>query len=136
MKKVAVLGAFLAISAAAPAIAESVDNSTLVVTADTASDVIDVAYPQLASGHNLAAVDRLRDAERDPAADPSRLINLGAAYARLGRTADAAKVLRMAAASDRRYDVELADGRNMDSRTASRLALHAIENGQQFAGLR
>lgn len=87
---------------------------------------VDAAYQQLAAGQTLQAVARLRDAEKDASADPSRLINLGTAYARLGRVDDAMRVYKAAASSDERYDIELADGTVMDSHAVARLAMKRL----------
>ena len=67
--------------------------------------------------------------------DPSRLINLGTAYARLGRTADAAAAYDAAIGSPIRYDVELASGRYMDSRWAARTALANLSQGKPLLAL-
>jgi len=69
------------------------------------------------------------------ARDPSRLINLGTAYARLGRTAEAARAYDAAIGSPIRYDLELASGRYMDSRWAARTALANLEKGRPLLAL-
>jgi Tfp pilus assembly protein PilF len=88
--------------------------------------VVDAAYEQMANGNMLQVVARLRDSERDASADPSRLINLGTAYARLGRVDDAMRVYKAAATSSERYDIELADGTMMDSHAVARLAMKRL----------
>ena len=72
---------------------------------------------------------------RVDARDPSRLINLGTAYARLGRTADAAIAYRSAIDSPIRYDLELANGDFMDSRWAARTALARLDQGRPLLAL-
>src|SRR3546814_10017272 len=112
MKKILLTRAALAF--ASPAAAQSI----VVVTAQSPeSRVLPVAFAELQAGANDAAVAKLTTSDVD-ARDPSRLINLGTAYARLGRSADARTAYEAAAASPIRYDLELADGTTMDSRWA------------------
>ena len=90
--------------------------------------VLPVAFDEMRSGRTEAAIAKLQ-AEGDLSArDPSRLINLGSAYARQGRDAEAAAMFRAAIASPIRYDVELASGDYMDSRWAARIALARLES--------
>lgn len=114
-----------ALAFASPAAAQSI----VVVTAQSPdSRVLPVAFAELQAGANDAAVAKLTTSDVD-ARDPSRLINLGTAYARLGRTADARIAYEAAAASPIRYDLELADGTTMDSRWAARTALARLDQG-------
>lgn len=62
--------------------------------------------------------------------DPTVLINRAAAEARRGRVEEARRLLEIAIASQDRYDVELADGRWMDSRQVARIALSRLPNQQ------
>ena len=80
------------------------------------------------------ALDKLTHSKIDPQ-DPSRLINLGTAYARLGKTADAQTAYKAAITSDIRYDVELANGTYMDSRWAARTALANLDQGKPLLAL-
>lgn len=88
----------------------------------------DVAYAELAAGNSDAALRKLEDASADRS-DPAVLINLGTAYARQGSTDKALAALRAAVASPERYDLELADGRWMDSREVARIALANLQRG-------
>jgi Tfp pilus assembly protein PilF len=88
--------------------------------------ILPVAYEALRDGRPADAVAQLTASDAVSERDPSRLINLGTAYARLGRTSDAAAMYRAAVDSPIRYDLELADGRYMDSRWAARLALAGL----------
>src|SRR3546814_17186979 len=98
MKKILLTLAALAF--ASPAAAQSI----VVVTAQSPdSRVLPVAFAELQAGANDAAVAKLTTSDVD-ARDPSRLINLGTAYARLGRSADARTAYEAAAASPIRYD--------------------------------
>jgi Tfp pilus assembly protein PilF len=99
------------------------------------TDRIDVAYEELAQGRPEAAIKRIeanRSLERD---DPSRLINLGAAYAQLGDRSRAASYYRGALVSTVRYDVQLSDGTWLDSRRAARMGLEA-RNGETAIAVR
>lgn len=90
--------------------------------------VLPVAYETLRAGQTDAAIRHLQASSDLSPRDPSRLINLGSAYARLGQTEEAAAMFRAAADSPIRYDVELANGTYMDSRWAARMALARLES--------
>lgn len=129
MKKI--LLPLLALAFTTPAAAQSI-----VVTGseDDGLAPVSVAYEELQAGQNRMAVDKLTHSaiERD---DPSRLINLGTAYARLGQKADAQTAYEAAIASPIRYDVELAGGTYMDSRWAARTALANLNQGKPLLAL-
>lgn len=86
------------------------------------TELRDVAYDELAAGQTEAALDVIRAELADRPGDPALLINLGSAYLRLGRIAEAQDAFAAAADTRTRYDLELADGRWVDSRRAARLA--------------
>ncbi len=122
----------IALAFATPANAQSI----IVVTGPQAdSTALPVAYAELRAGENHAAVAKLTGETTLNARDPSRLINLGTAYARLGRTSDAAAAYDAALASPIRYDVELADGRYVDSRWAARTARANLTAGRPLLAL-
>ncbi|WP_422058901.1 hypothetical protein [Sphingopyxis sp.] len=129
MKKI--LLPLVALAFATPAAAQSI-----VVTGaeETDSAPLSVAYEELRAGQNQLAVDKLTHSAID-AQDPSRLINLGTAYARLGQKDDAQTAYRAAITSDIRYDVELANGTYMDSRWAARTALSNLNQGKPLLAL-
>lgn len=130
MKKI--LLATIAIAFASPATAQSI----VVVTAPQVDEtILPVAYAELKAGDNHAAIAKLTGETRLDARDPSRLINLGTAYARLGRTADAAAAYDAAISSPIRYDLELASGRYMDSRWAARTARANLSEGRPLLAL-
>lgn len=130
MKKI--LLPLIALAFASPAAAQSI----IVVTGPQAdSELLPVAYPELKAGENEAAVAKLTGETTLDARDPSRLINLGTAYARLGRTADAAAAYDAAVDSPIRYDVELASGRYVDSRWAARTARANLDQGKPLLAL-
>jgi len=89
-------------------------------------------YELLTSGQNAKAIALLRG----ETSEPSRLINLGTAHARLGQRAEAARAYRLALFSDDRYDVQLANGRIMDSRAAARSALARIDMAARQLAIR
>lgn len=103
------------------------------VTVEAAVDRVDVAYEDLRDGRNHAAVERIRNNRELEAGDPAALINLGTAYARLGQKDDARFAYAAALLSGTRYDLQLADGRWMDSRQAARLAMHYLEDNRTLA---
>lgn len=130
MKKI--LLPLIALAFATPATAQSI----IVVTGPQAdSTALPVAYAELRSGENHAAIAQLTGETNLAARDPSRLINLGTAYARLGRTSDAAAAYDAALASPIRYDLELADGRYVDSRWAARTARANLAAGRPLLAL-
>lgn len=130
MKKI--LLPLIALAISSPAAAQSI----VVVTAPQAdSEVLPVAYGELKAGENQAAIEKLTGETSLAARDPSRLINLGTAYARLGRTAEAAAAYDNAIGSPIRYDLELADGRYVDSRWAARTALANLNTGKPLLAL-
>lgn len=92
------------------------------------TELRDVAYKELAAGQNDAALDVIQAELTTRPGDPALLINLGSAYLRLGRLAEAQTAFDAAEASDTRYDLELADGRWVDSRRAARLAQAGLAN--------
>jgi hypothetical protein len=92
------------------------------------ADWVDVAYDELRAGRSEAAIQRIRASRELDANDPAALINLGAAQS------EEARALYLAAiGSPERYDVQLADGRWMDTRRAARLAIQLQATGTVLA---
>lgn len=91
----------------------------------TRADWVDVGYEELRAGQPQAAIQRIRANRELDANDPAALLNLGAAHARLGQTEMARSYYRAAAANAESYDVQLSDGRWVDTRRAARIALAA-----------
>ncbi|NIJ39042.1 Flp pilus assembly protein TadD [Sphingopyxis panaciterrae] len=130
MKKI--LLPLIALAFASPAAAQSI----FVVTAPQPdSGTLPVAYAELKAGDNRAAVAKLTGDTTLDARDPSRLINLGTAYARLGQAGNAAAAYEAAIDSPIRYDVELASGDYVDSRWAARTALANLNGGRALLAL-
>lgn len=103
------------------------------VTVEGAVDRVDVGYEELREGRPQAAIERINTNTQLEAGDPSALINLGTAHARLGHNGKARSAYAAAILSDTRYDLQLADGRWMDSRRAARLAIHYLEDNRTLA---
>ena len=111
MAVTALIAGLILAQAAAPAI-----------TVEGEGDRIDVAYQELYEGRPSDALVKLDGTRAVFQDDPSALINLGTAYARVGQT-DKARDLYLAAIASRvRYDLQLSDGTWLDSRRAARLA--------------
>ena len=89
-------------------------------------------YRELVTQRPAATIVKIRanNALND---DPAAQINLGTAMARLGRRDAARDHYRVALSSRDRYDLELADGRWMDSRAAARLAIARLAKNQALA---
>jgi len=96
-------------------------------TATAAQDGAEAAYEQLAAGENDGAIERLEAALDQNPGDPALLINLGTAYAREGRMAEARDAFRDAISAEDRYRVQLADGSWEDSRKVARMALDSLD---------
>lgn len=94
---------------------------------------VDVAYDELVAGRPREAVRRIEGSRLERERDPSAMINLGTAYARLGNHDRAVQCYRAAIASTARYDLELADGSWMDSRRAARVAIRQLARGETLA---
>ncbi|HQS97780.1 MAG: hypothetical protein B7X90_13755 [Novosphingobium sp. 17-62-19] len=93
----------------------------------------DVGYHEIMAGRPLAAINRIEGSELARQGDPLALINLGTAYKMVGRKDDAARLYRTAAGSDDRYDVQLANGRWIDSRRAATLAMARLGSDEVLA---
>lgn len=85
-----------------------------------------LAYDALMSGDNQTAIAKL---ESGKLYDPAMMINLGQAYARTGRSGDAAKMFTAAMNSNRSFDLVLSDGQVINSRKAAQMALNNL-NGR------
>ncbi len=87
-----------------------------------------LGYDALVAGDNETALEQLKAADGVHENDPARLINIGQAYVRTGRTGDAAKMFMAAMNSNRSFDLLLADGSVMNSREAAKKALNGLNN--------
>lgn len=89
-------------------------------------------YGELAQSQTEATISRILASDQFDSKDPATLINLGAAYAKIGQKDRALAMYRAAIASPDRYDLQLADGRWMDSRAAARLAAAPLEKSDKL----
>lgn len=95
-----------------------------------AVEQVDVAFEQMTSGENAAAIVLLETSSALDNDDPSRLINLGVAYAREGDIEEAKALFRAALYAQDRQLVETASGEWVDSRVLARRALARLEQSQ------
>lgn len=86
-----------------------------------------IGYDALIAGDNERAISQILSNERVSRHDPAKLINLGQAYARTGRIAEAADLFSTALQSREEVDLVLADGRVINSKEAARLALTGLQ---------
>lgn len=82
-----------------------------------------IGYDALMAGDNARAISQITENDRVSRNDPAKLINLGQAYARTGRTTQAAQLFAAAMQSRDEIDLILANGTVMNSKEAARLAL-------------
>lgn len=87
-----------------------------------------LGYDALVAGDNERAIRQIVADARVDRNDPARLINLGQAYARTGRTAEAAQLFKAAANSREDIDLILANGSVMGSKDAARQALARLQS--------
>ena len=86
-----------------------------------------IGYDALVAGDNQRAISQILSGETVSRRDPALLINLGQAYARTGRTAEAAELFTRAIESRESVELILADGRIMDSKEAARQAFSKLK---------
>lgn len=87
-----------------------------------------LGYDALIAGDNGRAIAQIMADEKVSRKDPARLINLGQAYARTGRTAEAAQLFQTAMEGRDQIDLILADGTVMNSREAAKRALAKLQS--------
>ena len=93
----------------------------------TGSDRVDVAFDALSQGRTADAVEQLKQSQAVKDGDPAALINLGTAYAREGRIAEARAAFKAAMASETRYTLELSNGSWADSQEVAKMALERLD---------
>ena len=89
-----------------------------------------VGYEPLIEGRDTAAVEQIQANTELAADDPVKLINLGIAYARQGRTEEARDMFETAMRGADRLVLETAKGEWKDSRHLARLALAMLDRGE------
>ena len=102
--------------------------------AQAPAQAVDVAYNELQAGDPSAAIAKIERGNAREENHPAALINLGVAYARLGRTAEARAMFEAAANSTKRYRLETGNGEWMDSRDLARRALALLDKGAFSSG--
>jgi tetratricopeptide (TPR) repeat protein len=85
-----------------------------------------LGYEALVANNNKMALDQLARDRSVPNTDPAKLINIGRAYARLGDFTRAEEAFTAALHCKDEMDLVLADGREMNSRKAAKLALKEL----------
>ena len=90
----------------------------------------DVGYEPLVDGRDADAVEEIHANTDLSADDPVKLINLGIAYARQGRNAEARAMFEAAMKGEDRVVLETANGDWKDSRHLARAALLMLERGE------
>lgn len=91
---------------------------------------VEAGYEPLIEGRNAEAVEQLQTSSEANPEDPVVLINLGVAYARQGREAEARQMFEAAMKSSDRMTLETANGEWKDSRHLARLALNMLARGE------
>lgn len=81
-----------------------------------------IGYEALVRGDNERAISEILKSEKVSRHDPAKLLNLGRAYARTGRTQEAATLFKAALDSRENVELVLADGRVMNSKDAAKMA--------------
>ncbi|MCL4671647.1 MAG: hypothetical protein KJZ64_01650 [Sphingomonadaceae bacterium] len=99
------------------------------VLAQAPAATVDVAFTELAAGRNEAAIVRIEGNPDLAENDHARLINLGVAHAREGRTEEARAMFRMAVRARDSVQLETATGAWVDSRDLARTALAMLDRG-------
>lgn len=110
--------------------AVSVLLASVVLAQAPMANPIDVAYAELRADNAAAAIAKIERSDARGENHPAALINLGIAYARVGRTADARTMFEAAVASDERCRLETSSGVWMDSRDLARRALVMLDKGE------
>ena len=109
----------LLLTSAAPVLAQS--NSEI------GYDRGSLGYEALVSNQNDLALTQLTKSRAVPNTDPAKLINLGRAHQRLGNIDLAEQSFNAALNCKEEMDLLLADGREMNSRKAAKLALKELK---------
>ena len=99
------------------------------VLAQAPAATVDVAFAELSAGRNEAAIVRIEGNPDLAESDPARLINLGVAHAREGRTEQARAMFRAAVRARDSVQLETATGQWVDSRDLARTAMAMLDRG-------
>lgn len=85
-----------------------------------------LGFEALVAGDYERALAQLERSEAAFGEDPAHMINLGQAYAQLGRPDRAAALYNAAIDSERHFDIVLSNGEVVDTRVAARRALRDL----------
>lgn len=86
-----------------------------------------IGYEALVTGDNARAVSQILASAQVSRHDPAKLLNLGHAYARLGRMDEASALFTVVMQSRDSVDLVLADGSVMNSKEAARKAYARLQ---------
>lgn len=86
-----------------------------------------IGYEALVRGDNERAITDILKSEKVSRHDPAKLLNLGRAYARTGRTEEAATLFKAALDSRENVELVLADGRVINSKDAAKMAYAGLQ---------
>ncbi|WP_298468319.1 tetratricopeptide repeat protein [uncultured Erythrobacter sp.] len=111
----------LAVVTGAPAAAQQADR----IGSDT-----ELAADSLARGDTIRAIAALEIQREAAPEDPALLINLGIAYAHLGKDEKARAMFDAALKSSDRMELETADGNASDSQRLARKAKSMLDRGE------
>jgi len=90
----------------------------------------ELAASSIANGQTTKAIASLEIQREASPDDPGLLINLGIAYAHVGKDAKALEMFDAAMKSANPIELETADGRATDSRRLARKAIGMLERGE------
>ena len=116
------------------AIVLSAASSLAVIAASPAAAQVqsdnELAAGSLARGETTTAIASLEIQREASPDDPALLINLGIAYAHVGKEEKARAMFDAALKSDKPTELETADGNATDSRRLARKAMAMLERGE------
>ena len=90
---------------------------------------VQAGYAPLVEGRTVEAMEQLQTSAKTNPDDPVVQINLGVAYARQGRDAEARAMFEAAMRNSERLNLETANGEWKDSRHLAKLALTMLARG-------
>jgi len=132
MKPKKIIAAALAVTLGTTAAFAS-DADVIRVDAPSGDKGSEIGYPKYGLGYEamvardyaaaIAQIEQSNVAQDDPA----RLINLGQAYAKIGRPSEGRKLVLAALNGRKHFDLVLANGEVVNSRTVAEMALRKME---------
>lgn len=101
------------------------------ITSEINYDAGELGYASLRQGRYLAAIEQIKAESGERPRDPAKLLNLGHAHSKLGQADQAREYYKAALKSRQSFDIILADGRVMNSRSAARVAIRQLNDISQ-----